>query len=103
MAKMKWHGDKIMRRVDKDATRLRKCLGHVVATNARRLVPVLTGALKGTIRDEEVGDSTVVRAGNDKVDYAGDVELGTERQAAQPYMRPAVEQLSQSDVSKCIK
>ena len=100
---MKWYGDKILRRVNKDARRLRKCLGQTVATTARRIVPVRTGALQGTIRVEEVGDSTVVRAGDDKVDYAADVELGTERQAAQPYMRPATEQLSQSDVSKCIK
>lgn len=98
-----WHGNKIMRRVEKDAGRLRLCLGRTVVTNARRLVPVRTGDLKGTIRVEEEGEAVMVRAGDDKVDYAGKVELGTDRQAAQPYLRPAGEQVSQSDVSKCIR
>jgi len=100
---IKWYGPKIVRRAEKDATKLRGCLGKTVATTARRLVPVRTGALKGTIRVEEQGEVTVVSAGDDEVDYAAKVELGTEHQAAQPYMRPSVEQLSQSDVSKCIR
>ncbi len=100
---IKWYGDKILKRVTKDATQLRRCLGQTVKTNARRFVPVLTGALQGTIRVEEHGDVTQVLAGDDKVDYAAKVELGTDKQAAQPYMRPATEQLSQSDVNKCLR
>jgi len=103
MNEVVWYGNKILKRVDKDAGRLRSCLGETVAKGARRLVPVRTGALKGTIRTEEHGETVEVHAGDDKVDYAGKVELGTEKQAAQPYMRPAVEQLSRSDVSKCLR
>lgn len=100
---MKWYGDKIVRRVEKDARRLRLCLGKVVATKAEQLVPVKTGALKKTIRVEEEGDVVAVRAGDDEVDYAGKVELGTEKQAAQPYLKPASERVSGADVSKCIR
>lgn len=99
---MKWYGNKIIRRVEKDATKLRGCIGQVVKKNARRLVPVKTGALKATIRVEEDGDSTVVIAGDDKVDYTVKVELGTEHQQAQAFLKPAVEQIAQSDVNKCI-
>lgn len=67
-------------------------LADAIVADARRLVPVDTGALKGTIRHTGVDlDGTVdVVAGDATVDYAGYVEYGTGRGPAQPYMRPAV-------------
>jgi hypothetical protein len=52
------------------------------AEDARRLAPVKTGHLRSSIRAER--DRVVADA-----DYSGAVELGTEHQRAQPYLRPA--------------
>lgn len=71
-------------------------LGPRIQGNARRTVPVRTGDLKKSIvvqvtRD---GDDSTLQVGVDEavagVDYAAHVELGTSKQAAQPYLRPAL-------------
>lgn len=75
-------------------------LGKAIVDDAKRYVPVDTGALQDTIRHEIVpapGDFGVelhVIAGDDNrgVDYPAYVENGTSRMAAQPFLRPAVEQ-----------
>jgi HK97 gp10 family phage protein len=58
-----------------------------IRQDARRLVPILTGRLRGSIRQEREG--LTGRVGSD-VEYAGFVELGTSRMAAQPYLAPAL-------------
>lgn len=90
---MRWYGKEVLAKVEADAIKIRTRVGKAVAARARILVPVLTGALKGTIREEEEGDTTVVRAGGGKVDYAEDVE------EKQPYMIPAVEQIKAEDIT----
>ena len=67
-------------------------LAAAVVDDARRLVPVDTGALRGTIRSTVDADTgtIVVSAGDATVDYAAHVEYGTSRGPAQPYLRPAV-------------
>ena len=76
----------------------------VVAKEARRLVPVDTGALLRSIEYEVIpaqvriirGRKTfrkadaIVRAGNHNVVYAPYVEYGTIFARAQPYLRPAL-------------
>jgi HK97 gp10 family phage protein len=54
-----------------------------VAEDARRLAPVDTGHLRASIRAE--GNRVIAEA-----DYAAYVELGTEDQKAQPFLRPAL-------------
>jgi len=65
----------------------------LVWDTAVTLVPVRTGRLKSSIRIEETGRlmERVVRAGGDEAPYAGFVEHGTYKMAAQPFMRPAAE------------
>jgi hypothetical protein len=59
-----------------------------VASDARRYVPVLSGALRGTIRAEHNAGSGRVWCGNvPAVDYHLYQEYGTSRMGAQPYMR----------------
>ena len=56
---------------------------------AKSLAPVDTGLLRNSIQAEpETPDSWVVAP---HTDYAVNVELGTSRQAAQPYLTPAAE------------
>ena len=57
---------------------------------AKDLVPVDTGALKESITLEiEQSQATI----SSSLEYATPVEYGTSRQAAQPYMRPAAEEV----------
>lgn len=71
-----------------DATIERLC--QDIATDAARLAPVLTGDLRNTVQVLGVQDGVGrVGAGNDHVDYAGYVELGTRKMAAQAYLKPA--------------
>ncbi|MFF4467964.1 HK97-gp10 family putative phage morphogenesis protein [Streptomyces sp. NPDC001599] len=63
-----------------DATVAKLC--EAIAEDARRLAPVKTGHLRSSIRAEK--DRVVADA-----DYSGAVEMGTEHQRAQPYLRPA--------------
>ena len=75
---------------------------------ARDMVPVDSGALRGTIRtDLVVAARTItalVLAGDlDEVRYQWFVELGTFRTLAQPYMSPAWEAHWQSYINASVK
>jgi hypothetical protein len=62
-----------------------------VASDARRYVPVLTGALASTIREEYAPGVGRVWCGNvPAVDYHLYQEYGTSRMGPQSYMRPAL-------------
>lgn len=81
-----------------------KAAAEVVVKEARRLVPVDTGALKRSIEYEVIpatirtikgrrrfrNADAIVRAGNHDVLYAAYVEYGTIFARAQPYLRPAL-------------
>ena len=63
---------------------------------AKRLCPVDTGRLSSSIGFHVISQTQVMVATGinhttDPVNYAAYVEFGTHNQAAQPYMRPAVE------------
>ena len=62
--------------------------------HAKTVVPVDTGNLKGSISTKPEGPLTAL-VGSRGVEYADDVEYGTERNnhRAQPYMRPAAERV----------
>lgn len=63
---------------------------RIVETYAKILVPVDTGTLKSSIMVDEVTPMQAVIAPH--TDYAEHVEFGTSRMAAQPYMRPALDE-----------
>ena len=61
-------------------------------------VPVDSGRLKGSIMTQEVGDIIEVGSGvkaGSEVEYAHYVEFGTSKQAAHPFLQPAVEIVKQ--------
>jgi len=59
-----------------------------VADEATSMAPVKTGRLASSISANGSGDGWVVRA---DAPYAAFVELGTRYQAAQPFLRPAIQ------------
>ena len=62
-----------------------------VESQAKALTPVDTGHLKRSIIPSIDGDKNVAEgAVSTNVEYAPYVEIGTTKQRAQPYMRPAV-------------
>lgn len=62
----------------------------MIANDARRYVPVLSGALLSTIEKEHLDGEGRVYCGGGGVDYHLYQEFGTSKMAAQPYMRPAL-------------
>lgn len=62
-------------------------LAQAVEADAKTACPVRTGTLRASIEHEVVGDTA--RVGSN-VTYAGYVEEGTRKMAAQPYLRPAL-------------
>lgn len=61
-------------------------IGLLAEGYAQMKCPVDTGNLRGSITHEVAGDSVYVGT---NVEYAPHVELGTSRQKAQPFLRPA--------------
>lgn len=70
---------------------VKETAGQLAETD-RQLVPVLTGALRDSIRIEPQDDlhMTVIE-GDSEIDYGTYVEFGTKRQVAQPHFTPACE------------
>jgi len=60
----------------------------IVQADAKRMVPVDEGNLKGSIVREVDGNTATVGT---NVEYAEHVEYGTRHMDAQPYMRPAID------------
>jgi hypothetical protein len=58
--------------------------GEIVANEARTLVPVRSGALKGSIRVAKLQRRIVVRAGGAKVPYANPIHWGWFRRGILP-------------------
>jgi HK97 gp10 family phage protein len=65
--------------------------GMVVMNDAKARVPVLTGNLRRSIALSDGPGDAEVTIGTD-VEYAPYVEFGTSRMAAQPYLRPALDE-----------
>ena len=64
-------------------------IGGKAESYAKKLCPVDTGRLRNSITHQQYDDNTEVIGTN--VEYAPYVELGTHKQKAQPYLRPAAE------------
>lgn len=63
-------------------------IGLLAENYAEKKCPVDTGNLRGSITHEVDADGNAVYIGTN-VEYAPYVELGTSRQKAQPFLRPA--------------
>ena len=81
-------------------TRMIKDIAQDVQRQAQQLAPIDTGALVSSIEIFESATGTTVAgpgtfilsiAVGSRLEYSGFVELGTSRQAAQPYLLPAFE------------
>ena len=65
-------------------------IGMTAETYAKKLCPVDTGRLRNSITHAvDMKEQCAIIGSN--VEYAAYVELGTSRQKAQPYLRPAAE------------
>jgi HK97 gp10 family phage protein len=74
-------------------------IGIFVTSEAQVRVPVDTGRLKNSL-DYEAGKEEVTIGTN--VEYAPEVELGTSKRAAKPYLEPAVTD-NWSDIEDIVK
>jgi HK97 gp10 family phage protein len=78
-------------------------LGQAMGARMQRIVPKLTYALNDTVTTgtEQRGGKVIteVGAGSEEVGYALDVERGTSKMRAQPYMRPAFAQTTGRDLT----
>lgn len=63
--------------------------GEIVTAKAKLLTPVDTGRLRNSITYEVDKEEKETIYGS-PVEYAPDVELGTSRQRAQPFLEPAL-------------
>ena len=93
---MIWHGDRAYRKIADRAPSITSRIAEVIADRARQNAPEKSGDLKRSIHAD--GNSVIADAG-----HASVVELGTATRAAQPYMRPAIEQFNEQDLAKSIK
>lgn len=65
-----------------------------VEESAKERAPVRTGALRDSIlTDTDSSGTTIIAEVGPTVDYADDAEFGTRNRAAQPYLRPAADEL----------
>ena len=79
--------------------------GSRLQQSAQGKAPVDTGTLKRSIT-LEITDAGMTAESEATVHYAGYVEYGTRFMNAQPYMRPALEEVGKkfkSDMSKLVK
>ncbi len=73
-------------------------IGQTVTEEMKSTVPVDTGALQASIDYSITGDDLTFEATED---YAGDVEYGTSKMAAQPYFFPAIDRnLNSSNIGE---
>ena len=108
MKNYEWYGDKYVKSVN-DAKRLGLTgAAMVVQGSAIALSPVKTGNLRGSI-NFKVDSADEARVGTN-VEYAPYVEYGTRKMAAQPYLRPAldnnkkqIENMIKEAISRAVK
>lgn len=90
---LRFDATRIIRNVEESATRIITETANDVLDIAQQLVPVDTGALRQSGRVEAVSPTHVrIVFGNEQVTYAGLIEFGSSRSAAQPFLTPAMAQ-----------
>jgi len=87
----KWDDKKFRTEVNQKvkANMEKACL--LVETDAKRICPVDTGRLRASLVHEiETGKDEITGKVGTNVEYASNVEFGTSKQSAQPYLRPSL-------------
>lgn len=82
------NAEQIAQAMDKAVARALESMGLLGEGYAKKLCPVDTGRLRNSITHQLDTSEKSVYIGTN-VEYAECVELGTRRQKAQPYLRPA--------------
>lgn len=80
--------DEFLSGMDSALERALTRIGFQAEGYAKDLCPVDTGRLRASITNEVASEEKAVYIGTN-VEYAPYVELGTRRQRAQPYLKPA--------------
>ena len=89
MKNMEWYGDKVIQSVENAKRGGLEAASLIVEADATLRAPVDTGNLRSSITHRVVSDEEA-RVGTN-VDYAPWVEGGTSKMAAQPFLRPALD------------
>lgn len=98
--KMWFNPNPLFKDIDFANKKLMNCIALTVERKAKQLCPVRTGTLRRSITHEAIKDGT--RVGTN-VEYGIYVELGSKRWAGKPFLRPALESFSQTDLNNCIR
>ena len=96
MSKLIWYGDKVERTLTGQLPGIVSRIAKIIAERARQLAPVKTGELRSKIRATETGIEATAK-------HSGVVEFGAPHRAAQPFMRPAIEQFNKSDLDSSVR
>lgn len=77
--------------LDKSKKEICETMGNLVTAEAQNRATVLTGNMRRSITYEVMGDNSGLNVGvTMDAEYAPYVEKGTSKQAAQPFLEPAV-------------
>ena len=82
------HTDEVVEGIERAISSALEEIGLLAEGYAKRKCPVDTGRLRNSITHQVDSGGRSVYIGTN-VEYAPHVELGTRRQQAQPYLRPA--------------
>ena len=86
--------DAIVANLHPGTARIVNTYGTAMAGKAATLAPVDTGSLRQTLNDESHMSGAAKYTIQDGVEYGVYQELGTSRMAAQPFLIPAIESLT---------
>ncbi len=101
MAISKWNPERVISASERRLRKVLKLLAMKVRTDAKLLCLVDTGNLRKSI-DYKVLTSKLARVGTN-VEYAPHVEFGTKFWKGKPYLRPALDKLTQRDINRIIR
>ena len=99
MKNMEWYGDKVIQSVENAKRGGLTAAALIVEGDATLRAAVDTGNLRSSITHKVVSDEEAHIGTN--VDYAPYVERGTSKMAAQPFLRPALDN-NKSRIEKMI-
>lgn len=89
--KMTSHKKEVLAMVERKAKAAMERCGAEMEKQAKQVVPVDTGHLRNSIaHDTETTRNTYRAVVGTNVEYAAEVELGTSKRKAKPYLKPAV-------------
>ena len=89
--RLKWGGDRLLNALTLGSIRRTEALAQWAASRAQSYAPVDTGALKASIEAERISRRRWEVGPSVEIHYAGYQEFGTRFMPAQPYMRPALD------------